>query len=78
MCTDSVVHGTEIRGLLSASADECCTQIKNTVITAQSCALAESKPFSMEFIKRLLDVQEDFEADMKGGLGYRDAMRQYT
>lgn len=53
-------------------------QIKNTVITAQSIALADGDPFSVAHVKSLLEVQEDFEADMKGGVGYRDAMRQYT
>ena len=46
-------------------------QIKNAVITAQSIALAEKDPFSMAHIKRLLDVQEEFDNDMRGGSGYK-------
>ncbi|KAI2475006.1 hypothetical protein Ptr902_07508 [Pyrenophora tritici-repentis] len=53
-------------------------QIKNTVKTSQSIALAEKSVFSMEYVKRVLDVAEAFEDDMRGGKGYRDAMRQYT
>ncbi|KAF2467325.1 uncharacterized protein BDR25DRAFT_345066 [Lindgomyces ingoldianus] len=53
-------------------------QIKNAVKTAQSIALAEEDAFSMDHIKRVLDVAEDFDADLRGGNGYRDAMRQYT
>jgi hypothetical protein len=32
----------------------------------------------MQYIKRVMDVHESFEEDMRGGSGYRDAMRQYT
>jgi hypothetical protein len=32
----------------------------------------------MEYIKRVMEQHESFEEDMRGGLGYRDAMRQYT
>jgi hypothetical protein len=53
-------------------------QIKNTVKTSQSIALAEKSVFSMEHVKRVLEVAEAFEDDMRGGKGYRDAMRQYT
>ncbi|KAH8725628.1 hypothetical protein GQ44DRAFT_615546 [Phaeosphaeriaceae sp. PMI808] len=53
-------------------------QIKNTVKTSQSIALAEKAVFSMEHVKRVLEVAEAFEDDMRGGKGYRDAMRQYT
>ncbi|KAH7385512.1 hypothetical protein DE146DRAFT_621615 [Phaeosphaeria sp. MPI-PUGE-AT-0046c] len=53
-------------------------QIKNTVKTSQSIALAEKAVFSMEHIKRVLEVAEAFEDDMRGGKGYRDAMRHYT
>lgn len=53
-------------------------QIKNNVATAQSIALAEKEAFSIKHIRRVTDVQEDFENDMRGGMGYRDAMRQYT
>ncbi|KAF1850496.1 uncharacterized protein K460DRAFT_16776 [Cucurbitaria berberidis CBS 394.84] len=53
-------------------------QIKNMVKTSQSIALAEKAVFSMEHVKRVLEVAEAFEDDMRGGKGYRDAMRQYT
>lgn len=32
----------------------------------------------MEHIKRVLDVHESFDQDLKGGTGYLDAMRSYT
>jgi len=53
-------------------------QIKNTVKTSQSIALSEKAVFSMEHVKRVLEVAEAFEDDMRGGKGYRDAMRHYT
>ncbi|KAJ4355255.1 hypothetical protein N0V95_003085 [Ascochyta clinopodiicola] len=53
-------------------------QIKNTVKTGQSIALAEGAAFGMEHIKRVLEVAEAFEDDMRGGKGYRDAMQHYT
>jgi hypothetical protein len=55
-----------------------CAQIKNTVKTSQSIALSEKAVFSMEHVKRVLEVAEAFEDDMRGGKGYRDAMRHYT
>jgi hypothetical protein len=33
---------------------------------------------SMEHIKRVLEVAESFDRDLKGGTGYLDAMRSYT
>jgi DNA polymerase III delta prime subunit len=53
-------------------------QIKNAVKTSQAIAVSEKGVFGMQYIKRVMDVHESFEEDMKGGLGYRDAMRQYT
>lgn len=53
-------------------------QIKNSVRTAQALAVNTGEKLSMEHIKRVLDVAESFEQDLKGGTGYRDAMRQYT
>lgn len=53
-------------------------QIKNAVKTSQAIAVSEKGIFGMEYIKRVMDVHESFEEDMKGGRGYRDAMRQYT
>ncbi|KAF2732216.1 hypothetical protein EJ04DRAFT_514069 [Polyplosphaeria fusca] len=53
-------------------------QIKNACSTAQSIALAEEGVFGVGHVKRVLEVQEDFESDLKGGSGYRDAMRHYT
>lgn len=62
----------------SASALLIILQIKNTVKTGQSIALSEKTTFSMEHIKRVLEVAEAFEDDMRGGKGYRDAMQHYT
>ena len=53
-------------------------QIKNMVKTSQSIAVAEKATFTMEHIKRVLEVAEAFEDDMRGGKGYREAMRHYT
>ncbi|KAF2817378.1 P-loop containing nucleoside triphosphate hydrolase protein [Mytilinidion resinicola] len=53
-------------------------QIKNAVRTAQSLAISEQESFSLEHIKRVLEVAEDFDHDLKGGTGYLDAMRSYT
>ncbi|KAI9715935.1 MAG: hypothetical protein M1828_000523 [Chrysothrix sp. TS-e1954] len=53
-------------------------QIKNAVRTAQALAVNERSPLNMEHIKRVLDVAESFEMDLKGGTGYADAMRSYT
>jgi len=53
-------------------------QIKNAVSTAQSLALHEESKLGMVHLKRVLDVSENFERDLKGGTGYLDAMRSYT
>ncbi|KAL4865369.1 hypothetical protein BDV12DRAFT_174767 [Aspergillus spectabilis] len=53
-------------------------QIKNSVRTAQALAVNERTPLSMEHIKRVLDVAETFDHDLRGGTGYIDAMRSYT
>jgi len=53
-------------------------KIKNIVRTAQALALHEETSLSMEHIKRVLDVHESFDRDLKGGTGYLDAMRSYT
>ncbi|KAJ5144221.1 uncharacterized protein N7515_003008 [Penicillium bovifimosum] len=53
-------------------------QIKNSVRTAQALAVNESAPLSMEHIKRVLEVAETFDQDLRGGTGYLDAMRSYT
>lgn len=53
-------------------------QIKNTVKTGQSIALSEKATFSMDHLKRVLEVAQAFEDDMRGGKGYRDAMQHYT
>lgn len=53
-------------------------QIKNTVRTAQALALNENENLTMTHIKRVLDVAETFNRDLKGGTGYTDAMRSYT
>ncbi|KAE8551441.1 hypothetical protein EYB25_005328 [Talaromyces marneffei] len=53
-------------------------QIKNSVRTAQALAVNEKLPLSMSHIKRVLDVAETFDHDLRGGTGYMDAMRSYT
>ncbi|RDW83713.1 ATP-binding protein [Aspergillus mulundensis] len=53
-------------------------QIKNSVRTAQALAVNEGNPLSMEHIKRVLEVAETFDHDLRGGTGYVDAMRSYT
>ena len=50
-------------------------QIKNLVRAAQALAVYEEKPMDMKHIKRVIDVAESFERDLKGGTGYSDAMR---
>jgi hypothetical protein len=52
-------------------------QIKNTIRTAQALAVNNKEPLSMEHIKRVLDVSNAFDRDLKGGPGYEDAMRGY-
>ena len=50
-------------------------QIKNLVRAAQALAVHENVPISMVHIKRVIDVAESFEMDLKGGTGYSEAMR---
>lgn len=52
-------------------------QIKNTVIRAQALAVNKGEPLSMVHIRQILDVQVNFDRDLKGGTGYQDAMRSY-
>jgi len=52
-------------------------QIKNTVRTAQALAVNKGEPLAMSHIRQVLDVQTNFERDLKGGPGYQDAMRSY-
>ncbi|KAH6612953.1 hypothetical protein B0J18DRAFT_470298 [Chaetomium sp. MPI-SDFR-AT-0129] len=52
-------------------------QIKNTVRTAQALAVNKGEPLSMSHIRQVLEVQTNFERDLKGGPGYQDAMRSY-
>ncbi|KAN0096051.1 hypothetical protein V8E51_014856 [Hyaloscypha variabilis] len=52
-------------------------QIKNTIRTAQALAVNNNEPLSMEHIKRVLDVSNAFDRDLKGGPGFEDAMRGY-
>ncbi|CZT11514.1 related to TOB3 (member of AAA-ATPase family) [Rhynchosporium agropyri] len=52
-------------------------QIKNTIRTAQALAVNKGEPLSMEHIKRVLDVSNAFDRDLKGGTGFEDAMRSY-
>lgn len=53
-------------------------QIKNMARTAQALAINEGQKLTMGHIKRVLDVAETFDRDLKGGVGYLDAMRSYT
>lgn len=53
-------------------------QIKNAVRTAQALALNVNENLTMDHIKRVLQVAESFERDLKGGTGYTEAMRSYT
>ncbi|KAI7495010.1 hypothetical protein KC367_g7694 [Hortaea werneckii] len=53
-------------------------QIKNAVRTAQALALKEGQVLGMDQVKKVLEVSESFERDLKGGTGYMDAMRSYT
>jgi SpoVK/Ycf46/Vps4 family AAA+-type ATPase len=50
-------------------------QIKNLVRAAQALAVHEDVPLSMVHIRRVIDVAESFEMDLKGGTGYTEAMR---
>lgn len=52
-------------------------QIKNTIRTAQALAVNNKEPLSMDHIKRVLDVSNAFDRDLKGGPGFEDAMRGY-
>ncbi|QSZ34360.1 hypothetical protein DSL72_005951 [Monilinia vaccinii-corymbosi] len=52
-------------------------QIKNTIRTAQALAVNKREALSMEHIKRVLDVSNAFDRDLKGGTGFEDAMRGY-
>ncbi|KAE8443485.1 hypothetical protein EG329_001796 [Mollisiaceae sp. DMI_Dod_QoI] len=52
-------------------------QIKNTVRTAQALAVNKQEPLSMVHIKKVLDVSNAFDRDLKGGPGFEDAMRGY-
>ncbi|XXG95191.1 Calcium channel yvc1 [Hypoxylon texense] len=52
-------------------------QIKNTIGTAQALAVNKGEPLSMRHIREVLNVQQNFAQDLKGGTGYEDAMRSY-
>ncbi|KAI1134750.1 hypothetical protein F5Y05DRAFT_199591 [Hypoxylon sp. FL0543] len=52
-------------------------QIKNTVGTAQALAVNKGEPLGMRHIREVLNVQQNFEQDLKGGTGYQEAMRSY-
>ncbi len=53
-------------------------QIKNLVRTAQALALNEKEKLTMAHIRRVIEVAETFDRDLRGGTGYIDAMRSYT
>ena len=52
-------------------------QIKNTVRTAQALAVNRGEALGMAHIRQVLDVHVSFERDLKGGVGYQEAMRSY-
>lgn len=52
-------------------------QIKNTVIRAQALAVNKGEVLCMTHVGQILDVQVNFDRDLKGGTGYQDAMRSY-
>ena len=52
-------------------------QIKNTVRTAQALAVNKGEPLGMRHIRQVLDVHVSFDRDLKGGVGYQEAMRSY-
>jgi hypothetical protein len=52
-------------------------QIKNTVRTAQALAVNKGEALSMSHIRQVLEVQMNFDRDLKGGTGYQEAMRSY-
>ena len=49
-------------------------QIKNAVRTAQALAINKKQKLGMDHIKRVLDVAETFEKDLKGGTGYEGTL----
>lgn len=53
-------------------------QIKNVARTAQALALNEGRRVGLEHVKRVLEVQDEFNNDLKGGTGFVEAMRSYT
>jgi hypothetical protein len=50
-------------------------QIKNLVRAAQALAVHEGVPLDMKHIKKVIEVAQSFERDLKGGTGYEDAMK---
>lgn len=52
-------------------------QIKNTVRTAQALAMNRGEALGMRHIQQVLDVHVSFERDLRGGVGYQEAMRSY-
>jgi len=53
-------------------------QIKNVARTAQALALNGGKRVGIEHVRRVLEVQDEFNNDLKGGTGFVEAMRSYT
>jgi hypothetical protein len=51
-------------------------QIKNAVGTAQALALYEREGMGLSHIKRVLEVAESFDRDLKGGS--IDALNHYS
>jgi hypothetical protein len=40
--------------------------------------MAEKTAFNMSILKHTLEAVGHFQDDMQGGIGYKDAMRQYA
>ncbi|KAJ9498912.1 hypothetical protein H2202_005589 [Exophiala xenobiotica] len=53
-------------------------QIKNLIRAAHALAIHENVALTMQHIRRVIDVAESFDVDMKGGSGYSEAMKSYT
>lgn len=45
---------------------------------SQYTAKASDQPLDMKLLRRVITSLKEFGDDMRGGEGYRDAMRQYT
>jgi hypothetical protein len=53
-------------------------QITNVVQASRNMALFDGTALARKHIEQALEMASSFEDDMRGGKGFRDAMRQYT